>query len=68
MFVVKSVFIHVRGVSMDVWIMLQAKVVMKNGNVAARLQDIVAEQGIGEGKLQETSLADINAVIATVSE
>jgi len=53
---------------MNVWIMLQAKVVMKNGNVAARLQDIVAEQGIGEGKLQETSLADINAVIETVSE
>jgi len=53
---------------MNVWIMLQAKVVMKNGNVAARLQDIVAEQGTGEGKLQETSLADINAVIATVSE
>ena len=68
MFVVKSVFIHVQGVSMNVWIMLQAKVVMKNGNVAARLQDIVSEQGTGEGKLQETSLADINAVIATVSE
>jgi len=68
MFVVKSVFIHVRGVSMNVWIMLQAKVVMKNGNVAARLQDIVADQGNSEGKLQETSLADINAVIATVSE
>jgi len=68
MFVVKSVFIHVHSVSMNVWIMLQAKVVMKNGNVAARLQDIVAEQGTSEGKLQETSLADINAVIATVSE
>ncbi|WAR12009.1 RTTN-like protein, partial [Mya arenaria] len=60
------------GAASALWALIynnqKAKVVMKNANVAAKLQDIMSDMDATDSKLQESCLADLQAVIATVCE
>ncbi|WAR12086.1 RTTN-like protein, partial [Mya arenaria] len=57
------------GAASALWALIynnqKAKVVMKNANVAAKLQDIMSDMDATDSKLQESCLADLQAVIAT---